>query len=304
MKYKKLKLCLGTVQFGLDYGINNPNGKPSKEKSLQMLDYAYKNGIEYFDTAAVYGDAEELLGEFIRTKNLKDKVFITSKLTPNIISDDKSDIKGIVEKELIKTLKRVCLDKLYGYYLHTPEYIYNNKIVNALRACKNKGLVENMGVSIYEEKDAIYAANLPVDIIQIPYSVFDQRLNNTDFFHITKKNKVKVFARSAFLQGLIFINENKIPEYLAEAKKYIKEFYNIIKKYGFSKAEAALLFSYQNKNIDYVVFGVDNINFLKEDMKIAKRKIDFDNCMKELGNKFLNIGKHIVMPSLWKKNNL
>ncbi|MDD5431187.1 MAG: aldo/keto reductase [Candidatus Pacebacteria bacterium] len=301
MDNDKLRLCLGTVQFGLDYGINNPNGKPPKEKSLEMLKFAYESGIRFFDTAAAYGNAEEILGEFIEKNNLKGKIFITSKLAPNIISENEKDIKGVVENELRKTLAKLHVDKLYGYYLHTPSYVYNKEIMAALQNCKNKGLTENIGVSIYEEKDALYAAELPVDIIQIPYSVFDQRLNKTNFFEIAKKNKIKVFARSAFLQGLLFMEENKIPDYLAEAREYVKDFKKIIGKCGFSPAEASLLFSYNNKAIDGIVFGVDNIDMLKEDIGIAKSGADFSECLKELAGKFENIEKSVIFPSLWKK---
>lgn len=297
----KNSLCLGTVQFGLDYGINNPNGKPSRQRSLEMLDYAYKRGIRFFDTAAAYGDAEEILGEFIRTRKPEDEIFITSKLLPNIISENEKNVYKIIEKELKKTLNKLGVKKLYGYYFHTPGYIYNKEIVSALKKCKKDGLVSNIGVSIYEEKDALFAAKMPVDIIQIPYSIFDQRLNNKDFFEIAKKNKIKVFARSAFLQGLIFMSEEKIPLQLERAKVYLREFDEIIGKYNLSRQKAALLFSYKNKNIDHVVFGVDNIDQLKEDIDTVEENIDFKKCLDELKNKFINIEKYIIFPSLWKK---
>ena len=298
---RKNSLCLGTVQFGLDYGINNPNGKPPRHKSLEMLDYAYKRGIRFFDTAAAYGDAEEILGEFIRTRKLEGKIFITSKLLPNIILENEKNIQGIVEGELKKTLNKLGIKKLYGYYFHTPGYIYNKEIVGALKKCKENGLVNNIGVSIYEEKDAIFAANLPVDIIQIPYSFLDQRLNKTDFFEIAKKNKVKVFARSAFLQGLVCMREEKIPQQLEKAKEYLKEFDKIISKYSLSRQKAALLFSYNTKNIEHVVFGVDNIDQLKENLDIIEENIDFKKCFDELKDAFINIEKYIIFPSLWKK---
>ena len=58
------KLILGTVQFGLDYGINNRLGKPSKQKVFEILDYASQNEIKILDTADTYGSATELLGNY------------------------------------------------------------------------------------------------------------------------------------------------------------------------------------------------------------------------------------------------
>ena len=87
MKNALNKLVLGTVQFGLDYGINNQNGKPTREKSLKMLNFAYQEGIRTFDTAYSYGDAEEILGEFSQKRNLGEEIKIITKLKPNIISE-------------------------------------------------------------------------------------------------------------------------------------------------------------------------------------------------------------------------
>jgi len=303
------RLCLGTVQLGMKYGINNKEGKPSKEKSFAILDLAYKRGIRIFDTANAYGDAEEILGEFITTRNIKDKVEIISKLRPHVISPENAGnaqkILELIEAEIRKSLQRIRRNYLDGYLLHTPEYIYNDKIVAALRACKAKGLVKNIGVSIYEEADALYAVNnAAVDYIQVPYSVFDQRLNKTGFFEAAMKNKVKVFARSAFLQGLIFMEEDGIPDYLEEAKQYLKTFDSIISNHKLTRAEAALLFSYNNPSINTVVFGVDNLEQLKTDIDIVEKDIDFKDCMNELKDRFVGIKKSVIFPSLWKNQPL
>lgn len=296
------KLVLGTVQFGLDYGINNPNGKPSREKSLAMLDFAYKKGIRIFDTASAYGDAEEILGEFMKSRGLTDKIKIITKLKPNIVDEASGEPYDIILENLSLSLKRLNREYVDGYLFHTPAYIKDEKLVACLVKLKEQGLVKNIGVSIYEEEDALHAAKLDlVDYIQVPYSIFDQRLNKTDFFKIAKENNKTVFARSAFLQGLFFIPEDKIPAHLEKVKEYFQELDAIINKYGLTRQRAALLFSDQNKNIDYVVFGVDNIDQLIEDIEIAEKNINYQQCLKELEEKFINIEKNIIFPSLWKK---
>jgi aryl-alcohol dehydrogenase-like predicted oxidoreductase len=303
MVNKKKRLCLGTVQLGLNYGINNPHGKPPLEESLKILKYAFENGIKIFDTATAYGNAEEILGEFIKKNKLQNRIFVISKLMPNLFSgnEDQNEVNKIIENEINKSLNRLNLKCLYGYLLHTPGDIYNEKIVLALKNCKLNGLIDNLGVSIYEEKDALYAANLPVDFIQIPYSIFDQRMDKTDFFKICKKNKVTVFARSAFLQGLTVMDKEKVPKHLEESKKYLDEFDEIIKKNNFSRVEASLLFSYNNLDIDYVVFGVDNLEQLEQDIKIVEKETNTSKIIKNLKDKFMGINKSIIFPSLWKK---
>lgn len=298
------KLVLGTVQFGLDYGIVNKLGKPSLEDSLKMLAFAFQNGIRTFDTAFAYGDAEEILGKFVVDNKLAGKVKIISKLKPNIFEGRSPEVSKykIIKWEIEKSLNKLHIKSLDGYLLHTPAYIYDKKIVEALKQCKKEGLISNFGVSIYDAKDALYAVkDARVDYIQIPYSVFDQRLDKTDFFKIAKKNNVKIFARSAFLQGLILMKNSMIPKHLSEAKKYLNTFDKIIGKHGFTRIQTAMLFSYSNSNIDSLVFGVDNVSQLKQNIGIANRAVDFEKCRAELEARFIPIKKSIIFPSLWSK---
>ena len=297
------KLVLGTVQFGLDYGINNATGKPSREKSLEMLDFAYENGIKIFDTAYNYGTAEEILGEFLESRKLEDKTQIITKLKANIISESEgNNWYDIIRTNLEDTLKKLRRNYVDGYLFHTPAYVRDNALVDCLQKLKEQGLVKNIGVSVYEEDDAVYAAGLKqIDYIQVPYSIFDQRLDKTNFFQLAKKNNKKVFVRSAFLQGLIFMPEEKIPPHFEKAKQYLRNLDIIIKKYNLSRQQAALLFSLKNENIDYVVFGVDNLKHLEENINVAKQNVDCEECIKELKKEFINIEKSIIMPSLWKK---
>lgn len=298
------KLVLGTVQFGLKYGINNKTGKPSRAESLLILKQAIELGITIFDTAEAYGDAEEILGEFLLFHKPKDKIKIISKLLPNILDSSNQRPENVVKEEVKKSLKKLQIDALDGFLLHTPSYFYNKDVIKGLEQCRNEGLIKHFGVSIYEVNQALDAVNSGlIDYIQIPYNIFDQRLNKTDFFKIAKENNVTVFARSPFLQGLIFMEENLVPANISEVKKYLREFDLIIDKYNFSRLEAALLFSYINPGIDYVVFGVDNINQLKENARIiAEEKIkSFKECGEELINKFISIERAIIFPSLWAK---
>lgn len=296
------KMVLGTVQLGLKYGINNSHGQPSREEALGILERAYEQGIRMFDTAFSYGDAEEIIGEFITRRKLNGQVQIISKLEPNCVSEGSENVLSIVENGLRTSLRRIGREYIDGYLLHTSSYIFREEIVNALHQCKIKGLVKNIGVSIYEETEALAAVRSSlIDYIQIPYSVFDQRLNQTEFFQLAKVSGKKVFARTAFLQGLIFMTDKEIPDSLSGAKEYLKEFDDIICRYGLSRLEAALAFSASQPGVDYIVFGVDTIEQLNETMSVAASLGEHFDCVAALQDRFLNIEKNIIFPSLWKK---
>jgi len=296
------KLCLGTVQFGLNYGVNNSVGKPSQASTFAMLDEALKQGITMIDTATAYGTAEELLGQYAINKH---HVHVISKLRPNFISKDCPNTEVIVEEQIKASLVRTGLSELDGYLIHTPENYYNKKIINGLRLCKEKGLIRHFGVSIYEIEHALdVVRDGIVDYIQIPYSIFDQRVDQTEFFKLAKENKITVFARSAFLQGLILMAEKNIPAHLAVAKEYLRKFDQIINKHGFTRIQAAFLFSYTHPGIDYLVFGVEKMEQLRENIELSRRQFDFTDCRQEISNSFRDVSKSIIFPSLWKEKKV
>lgn len=274
------KMVMGTVQLGVDYGINNTAGKPKRDEALRMLNFAYKNGVRVFDTASAYQTAENILGEFAGNKKVK----IVTKC--NNLSE---------LEESLSVLKRKFVD---GALLHEPAGIKNIKF---LIEAKKKGLAKNIGVSVYNPKDALTAAKKKeIDYIQVPYNIFDQRLDGTNFFELAKKNNKKVFARSVFLQGLLLMPGSKIPDHSKAVKKYLHKFDEIVFRHGFSRKQAALLFLVDNENIDYVVFGADSREQIKELVLIAKSKKNFKNCAEELRKEFKDVPEYIISPNLWE----
>jgi aryl-alcohol dehydrogenase-like predicted oxidoreductase len=298
----KARLCLGTVQFGLEYGINNKTGKPSRDEVFAILDYAIDQGIEYFDTAAAYGNAEELLGEYFSSREAPADLKVISKLMPNIIADDYRDAEPLVINQIEKSLQRLHLNSLEGYLLHTPTNFYNPSIMRGLKHAKELGLINNLGVSIYETQHALDVVTSGlVDYIQVPYNIFDQRLDKTDFYSLAQANGVMVFGRAPFLQGLLFMQPNEVPEHLARARNYLQEFEQIINRYDLQRAEASLFFSAQNPGIDRVVLGVDNMAQLIEDIAVITSNSDGGSCQEELKQHFGTIEKEIIFPSLWAR---
>ncbi|PXV91843.1 aryl-alcohol dehydrogenase-like predicted oxidoreductase [Lachnotalea glycerini] len=297
------KLCLGTVQFGMQYGIYNKYGQPSMEDCFEMFDIALDSGINKIDTAAAYGIAEELIGKYVHRRGKSNDLEIISKLRPNVLDVESGTPQQIIRAQAVRSLRRMNIELLDGYLLHTPEYIYNSDILEGLQNIKKEGLVKNIGVSIYDIKEGDAAINTGiVDYIQLPYSVFDQRGMIDEFFVKAKQSNITIYCRSAFLQGLILMNENEIPMHLIDAKKYVTIFNELVQKYDVNAIDTLIHFVYDNEYIDYLVFGVDTKEQLKYDIEAVKKKSMPVELMTEIEDKLKNIGKSIIIPSLWKKN--
>lgn len=295
------RLVLGTVQLGLEYGVNNKHGKPSADDALKILDKAYAIGIRKFDTAYAYGNAEEVLGKWLSKNNLNEEVKIISKLKPNIF-DETECSKDVIRDQVSQSLERLKIDSLDGYLFHTPAYVYRDDAIEALLSCKSEGLIKNCGVSIYDEKDALFAAQHKlIDYIQVPYNVLDQRLDKTDFYKLKSSSSKTVFARSPFVQGLVFMDINSVPPHLDKAKDYLNSLDNIIAEYGINRLTASMLFPLYNSGNDFIVFGVDTLEQLIADCTVVSDNIKIDDCINTLKNELGVTEKSIVIPSLWKK---
>ena len=298
-----MRLCLGTVQFGLDYGIRGQK-KPSIEDSIKILDYATQNGINNIDTALAYGNAEEVVGEFLKKKTIsRDKLFIISKFKPNELDKVKPvDYAKIIKENYEKQLKRLNTDYLDSYIFHSSRYAFDEEKLKAMYELKKEGKVRHCGVSVYYPDEAKICIESPyVDFMQLPSSIFDQRMKNEGVFDLALQNgSTQIHSRSAFIQGLILMNEEEVPTFLEGAKPIIKKIDSLCEKYEISRIKLAMLYVKQFDAISHLVFGVDNIVQLKENIEIFEE--DFSNdILNEIGKEFENIKTDIMMPSLWVK---
>lgn len=298
-----MKLCLGTVQFGMDYGIRGQK-KPSLSDSIGMLDYATQNGITDIDTAFAYGEAEDVVGEFLKKKTIdRNKLFISSKLKPNDLDEIPHDqLKSTINEHLDRSLKRLNTDYLDSYMLHSSRYAFNDDILEALYEVKKEGRIKHCGVSVYYPDEAKKCIESDfVDFMQLPFSVFDQRMQNEGVFDLAKeKNNIQIHSRSAFIQGLILMREDEVPPFLQGAKPILAKIDKLSQKYGISRIEIALLFVKHFNAISHLVFGVDNIEQLKENIDIFNRDLDID-IINDFSKEFNDIDTDIMMPSLWVK---
>lgn len=286
-------LALGTVQLGCRYGVNNAIGRqPTMAEAHAVLTAALDAGIEVYDTAAAYGSAEEVLGAYhLAGKNAR----IISKLKP-----DCEDSPTAVLAEIRGSLGRLGGASLYGYMLHRAADRERAGVMAGMVAAREQGLTAKIGVSIYEPAEALAAAADPrVDIIQIPYNVLDYRLDEAGFFDLARENGIEVYARSAFLQGLLLMDPAAAETRVPGSGELVREFQSIAAAHGFTPVEAAMLYSLSHSGIDYVVFGVDTREQLEANTTLASRLADFTACCTALHGHFRGVKREIIVPSLW-----
>lgn len=299
-----MELCLGTVQFGMDYGIRGQK-QPSVEQAVQMLDYATQNGINNIDTANAYGTAEDVVGEFLKKKTIpREKLFIISKFRPNLLDEANEDqYYDIMKANLENTLLRLHTDYLDSYLLHSARYVWNDTIIDTLNRMKKEGYVKHVGVSVYETDEAKKCIERPnVDFMQLPYSIFDQRMKTDGVFKLAHKAEypTQIHSRSAFIQGLILMKEDEVPDFLEKAKPIVRKIDELCQQYEVSRIELAMSYVKRQDSISHLVFGVDNLEQLQENIVLFENSLP-NEIIDEFSKEFVNIDTDIVMPSLWKR---
>ncbi len=297
-----MELCLGTVQFGMDYGIFNQK-KPSLESSLACIEYAVNNGVKAIDTATAYGDAEKIVGEYLKANSNKRKeLFISTKFLPNLLDDVSSkNYVEIIRDNLQKSLKTLHTDYVDAYLLHSARYAFNDEILYALSKMEQEGLAKKVGVSVYEPNEALACLKSPyVNFMQLPYSILDHRMKESGVFNSSLTGKCEIHSRTAFVKGLVKLKCDEVPEYLVKAKPVLAHFDKLCKETGYSAIELAINYVKRENAISHLVIGIRNLQQLKEDIKIFNRTIDKD-VFALIDKEFSDVEADIVIPSLWKR---
>jgi aryl-alcohol dehydrogenase-like predicted oxidoreductase len=245
---------LGTVQFGMNYGVANKTGKPSIKAVGAILDIARRNGVAMIDTAAGYGDSEVVLGKLGVSE-----FDVVTKL-PEIPTNVKS-IAEWVYGMTAQSLDKLKISSLYAVLLHRPEQMVGpsgDKIFRALRTLKDQGLATKIGISAYEPAElSLLAQRYSLDLVQVPVNIVDRRLIRSGLLRTLKNAGVEVIARSVFLQGLLLMRHDELPKEFEGWNGLFASWYRWLEKNNVTAQAACLQFLLQQEGIDRVVVGVD-----------------------------------------------
>ena len=269
------KLVLGTVQFGLNYGINNTSGQVSDAEVKAILKLASVEKVGTLDTSSAYGSSEVVLG----------KALASTRTEFNIVSKYPKSDKGVRET-FKQSIKNLGVNHLYAYLIHHFDFFKEKpSIWDEFKSLKTDGLVSKIGFSLYNVEQLEYLLNKGVrfDILQFPYNIFDRQFEK--YLPILKQSGVEIHTRSAFLQGLFFKDISKLPICLQPLKKYLLGLHKYCSSRGILIEELALKYVICNANIDGVLIGVDNSQQLESNINVSNKMlsasdVDFVNSIR------------------------
>ncbi len=270
------RLGLGTVQFGQAYGISNVRGRVPAEDVAAILRQAAAASLRTLDTAAGYGDAEDVIG------GLAPLAQPFRIVTKTIALKNGLDAVVARARQSVKTLGRRPVDFLLVHSAADLLGEGGSELWQALRALRDEGLFGGIGISAYVADDPVaLARKFRPDAMQVPLSLLDQRLIQSGALAAIKALGVEIHARSLFLQGLLFLPEDKLPPKLTSAAGHLAALREKFQRAGTTPLAAALAFALDRPEVDVAVVGVTTPGEFEEIVQAAARpspKMDWPSC--------------------------
>jgi len=250
------RLALGTVQFGLNYGVSNTNGQVPIEVSKKILELAKEHDINTLDTAPGYGNSEKVLGKI----GCNDFQIITKTIPLKL------GVENVLQSFHL-SLINLHINSVDGLLIHNIDDVKNRQfdiLYKELNKLKQDKLIEKIGFSIYTPDQVEFLLdNFDFDLIQVPFNVFDTRLIDGGQLKALKNKQIEIHARSVFLQGLL-LNFAQLDGHFDKWKKQFNNYQKMVEVSGCSLLEYALNFALNVPELDKILVGVESTSQLRD----------------------------------------
>lgn len=300
--YSISRLMLGTVQFGMSYGVANRSGQPSYEDVVQIISQAFDGGVNCLDTAAAYGTSEEVVGRALHELGISDRLMVVTKiraLTPSELADRRL-AESAIEASVSESRRRLKLDCLPVVLFHRePDAVY----LDVLTRLQARGWLQQCGVScdnVPGNADRFVESQVAT-ALQIPGNVLDHRHRESGIFEKAAGHGVAVFIRSVYLQGLLIMPEDSIPEPLRDVIPARRALQKIATSSGMQLPELALRFMLSQPGVTSVLTGVETVSQVNENLAIFSRGPLSPDILSAIDLAAIELSDRILSPILWSR---
>lgn len=266
------KIGLGTAQWGMSYGIANLSGQPEETEIRSMLLHARQTGVTILDTAYIYGEAEKILGEQNACSLGFEIVTKTMPIQGSMISG--KDVES-VSSGFMDSLERLKSESVYGLLIHTANNLLDpggNLLWEKLQELKAKKRVSKVGVSVYHPQQLEeILSRYEIDLAQLPCNIYDQRFIRSGLLQRLKQEGIEIHGRSVFLQGLLLIKPDDLPEQFGAIRNHQTRFHNDLRDSELTPLEGSLGFCLNQRNIDRIIVGCETVGQLMQILSIARK---------------------------------
>jgi aryl-alcohol dehydrogenase-like predicted oxidoreductase len=286
------RICIGTAQFGMNYGVANRQGQVPLTDVSAILARARREGIDTVDTAAAYGDSEEVLGR-VGVADWQ----IVSKVASYSASD--IDAGPWVLGSIGRSLARMNVSRIYAVLLHQSADLvgpHGAAIYDALVEARRRGWCSKIGVSIYAPDDLVaLIPKFKIDIVQAPFNVVDRRIAASGWLDRLQGAGIEVHLRSIFLQGLLLMNKGDRPAAFSRWQWLWDSWDNWVQQQGISPLCACVNFAMARHEATRIVVGLESLQQLAQIITAS------DSTCEPVPASLSSDDQDLVNPSRWQK---
>lgn len=293
-------MTLGTVQLGLNYGINNKSGMPTEAQSFEILNTAYKHGVTVLDTSNDYGQSEQIIGKYLRAN--QDQPFsVCTKF--RIDGESAKDVYGSLKKFALASMEKLGVEQLPIFMSHIEDdyFLYGKELAAALDELKKEGLIlcSGMSVSKKDRLDEIIDSGI-FDAIQLPLNIWDNQIIRNGTVKRMSDAGIAVFVRSVYLQGMFFRSEEDVRGTKFEAAlPLISKLHEIAKEEKLTVPELALSFIRDTEGVTSLVVGSETPEQVRQNVAMFHTPPLSSRTMGRILDEFSDVDPFLISPWLW-----
>jgi len=266
------EIAFGCVELGIPYGIgvNSEADMLNDEQAIQLLHNAVDSGINFFDTARMYGKSEEILGKAFKER--RSDVVIATKcrhiLNPDGSLPPAQQLEEMIKTSLYESLETLQTDYVDVFMLHqaSDEILDSEQIKTIFAKLKYQGLYKVSGVSTYESKHTKRIIDEGVwGLVQVPFNMLDQR--HGAMFKAAEEKGVAIIVRSVLLKGLLSNKGRNLHPALRDVENHIKKYQELLQGTDWSISTLATKFGISFPEVSSVLIGIDRQEYLEQALK-------------------------------------
>ncbi|HUO94570.1 MAG TPA: aldo/keto reductase [Rhizomicrobium sp.] len=304
------ELVLGSVQLGLAYGAANRTGKPSRGAACRLVSRAVEAGVTKFDTARAYGDAEERLGEALRTRKAVRTITKLSPLSELAQHASPREVRAAVDASIDASLYALRKPHIDCLLLHRAEHMtaFGGQVWERLIERLEDGTVLSLGVSVQDAQEAMAALDCPdVRHMQLPFNILDWRWSEAGVVdRIRRRTQVTIHARSVFLQGILAAGDPGIWPAIegVDAGALVTLLEDIAREFGRENvADLCLAYARGQDWIDGIVVGMETESQLEENLRLFVRPpLAAADCA-GIARRIPRLPEALLNPAKWPRMN-
>lgn len=280
------EIAFGGVEIGMPYGlgVKSEADMLTDNEAVKLLHKALEEGINFFDTARLYGKSENIMGKAFADR--RDKVVLSTKCRHFRDKDGKlfpdSELRKLIEDSLRESLAALRTDYVDVFMLHQAdlEILGNETIATVFSELKQKGVARAVGASTYHahESEKVITSGL-WEVVQLPFNLMDQRHHIC--FEKAEQHGVGIVVRSVLLKGLLSNRAAELHPALQSVKDHIGKFEALFAPDFPDLPTLAVKFALSFPQVSSVLVGIDRVEYLRHSLACANNRYMDASCLHE-----------------------